>query len=573
MMRIELKYLIKRASFYLWFLGMLLLFSSCEKKPKDLLTPEERQWINSLNRELIYAPDPFSPPIEYFDEDSVFKGISSDYIKLISERLNIKIKTVKVKDWSDVIQKAKAREIDFSSAVQKTDPRKEYWNFTLPYYTAPNVIITGSQNNDDLKIEDLYGKKVAIVKDYAAADYVQEQYPEINYVIVSNVSEAIKLVSFYDVDAAIIHLSAAAYYTVQHGFTHLKVANDINYSYYFTYASRNDWPILNQILQKGLDSITSKERKEILDRWVSLNIVPLWQTASFWYSVLSVIILFGLLIWFVFFLRRKNNELKIATEQAYSANQAKSEFLANMSHEIRTPMNAIIGFTQIVKEMNNDEEQKQFLDIILKGGESLLGLINDILDLSKIEAGKLAIKNERISIRHILEEIKTFFSIENKLKGLDLVIEITDPKLDWVYMDSLRLKQVLINIVGNAIKFTDSGFVKISVFSDIKNTKDQLNDIFFKVEDTGIGIPDNQLNYIFESFTQAKNNNKVVNGGTGLGLAITKRLMDIMNGSVDCQSQLGKGSIFTLVFRNVKKICGSSLTEKGDCNLAIPCDQ
>ncbi len=551
-MRIELKYSFKRKIYHICLLGILILFSTCKEQAEDLLSTEERQWINSLGRELIHAPDPFSPPIEYFDDDSIFKGITADYIRLISERLNIKIKTVKVKDWSDVIQKAKTREIDFSSAVQKTVPREEYWNFTLPYYTAPNVIITGTQNQKDVKIEDLIGKKVAIVKDYAAANYVQDKYPDINYVIVPNVSEAIKLVSFYDVDAAIIHLSAAAYYTVHHGFTHLKVANSINYSYNFTYASRNDWPILNQILQKGLNSITPKERKEILDRWVSLNIVSFWQTSSFWYSVLVVLTIFGLLIWFVIFLRRKNNALKIATEQARSANQAKSEFLANMSHEIRTPMNAIIGFTQILTEMNDDEKQKEFLNIILKSGDSLLGLINDILDLSKIEAGKLVINNDRVSLRNLVEEIKAFFSYENQIKGLDFIAEIKDPELDWVYMDGLRIKQILINIVGNAIKFTENGFVKMSVYSEAMNSEDLNTNIYIKVEDSGIGIPDEQKNCIFQAFSQAKNNSDVIHGGTGLGLAITKRLMDIMNGSVECHSELGKGSTFTLTFRNVK---------------------
>jgi len=552
-MSIAFRYFIKRSIIYLWIIAITFLHTACKKEiDKDLLTPEEREWINNLDGELIHAPDPFSPPIEFFDSDSIFKGITADYLKIISERLHIKIKTIKVKDWSDVITKAKKREIDFSTAVQRTTPRQEYWNFTEPYYSAPNVIITSTQNNKNIKIEDLVGKRVAIVKDYAAAEYVQQKYPAINFVIVPNVSEAIKLVSFSDADAAIIHLSAAAYYTAHNGFTHLKVANDINYSYQFTYASRNDWPILNQILQKGLDSVTSKERKEILDRWISLRIIPFWQTSSFWYSVLAVLILFSLLIWFVFFLRRKNTALKTATEQAQSANQAKSEFLANMSHEIRTPMNAIIGFTQVLKEMNDDKDQKEFLEIILKSGESLLGLINDILDLSKIEAGKLVIKNERVSLKNLMEEIKAFFSIENKLKGLDFNIEFQENELNWVYLDGLRIKQILINIIGNAVKFTNKGHIKISIISENYNSKNSSTTLCIKVEDTGIGIPTDQLHCIFEAFSQAKNNDNALHGGTGLGLAITSRLMEKMNGSVDCMSTEGKGSIFTLTFRNVK---------------------
>jgi signal transduction histidine kinase/CheY-like chemotaxis protein len=551
-MRNDIKYSIKRISSYALLIAIFMLFSGCEKKTKDLLSPEERQWINNLDGELIHAPDPFSPPMEFYDSDSIFKGITADYLKIISKRLNINIKTVKLKNWAEVIEKAQKREIDFSTAVQRTVAREKYWNFTSPYYTAANVIIVGDQIQGDVSIEDLIGKKVAIVKDYAAAVYVQNKYPGINFVVVPNVSEAIKLVSFYDVDAAIIHLSAAAYYTELHGYTHLKVAGDIGYSYNFTYASRNDWPILNQILQKGLNSITAEEKKEILNRWVSLQILPFWQTRSFWYSVLIVIAVFSFLLWFVFFLRSKNIALKIATEQAHSANRAKSEFLANMSHEIRTPMNAIIGFTQIVSEMNEDEQLNEFLEIISKSGESLLSLINDILDLSKIEAGKLAIKNEQISLRKLLDEIKAFFSHLTHLKGLDFIIEIEDNKLDLVYMDGQRIKQVLINIVGNAVKFTSTGFVKISVLSKTTDTKGSIATLYIKIEDSGIGIPEDQLNFIFEAFSQAKNNDTVVHGGTGLGLAITKRLMEIMNGFVECQSIVDKGTIFTLTFRNVK---------------------
>ncbi len=540
-------------------LSILLFFSTCKNNTEDLLTPEERQWITNLNGELIHAPDPFSPPIEFFDTDSVFKGITADYLKIISKKLNIKIKTIKIKNWSEVIEKAKKREIHFSTAVQRTVPREEYWNFTAPYYSAPNVIISANKNQGNIKIEDLAGKKVAVVKDYAAADFVQEKYPNIDFVVVPNVSEAIKLVSFLDVYAAIIHLSTAAYYTEYHGFTHLNVVGDIGYSYHFTYASRNDMPILNQILQKGLDSMTSSEIQEIHNRWISLRLVPLWQTKSFWYSVLGLIIVFCLLLWLVVFLRTKNSALKIATQQAHSANQAKSEFLANMSHEIRTPMNAIIGFAEILSEMNENKTQREFLDTILKSGESLLGLINDILDLSKIEAGKIIIQEEQISLKQLIQELKAFFFLKMKEKGLDLIIEFEDSKLDFVYMDGLRLKQVLTNIVGNAVKFTNKGYIKISVLAETTNSGDSFTNLSIIVEDTGIGIPEDQQNCIFEVFSQAKNIDNTKHGGTGLGLAITKRLMEIMNGSLTCHSIVDKGTTFKLHFRNVKRL--NNLTE------------
>lgn len=548
---------------------ILILFYGCKSKAKDLLSVEEREWINQLDRELIHAPDPSSPPMEFYDSDSIFQGITADYLAIISERLNIKIKTVRVKNWSEVVEKGIKREIDFSTAVQKTTPRKDFWNFTSPFFSVRNVIIVKNKEQLDLNIEDLSNKKVAIVKDYAAAEFVQQNYPNINYHIVPNIAEAIKLVSFSEVDAGILDLPSAAYHTQQLGLTDLKVVGDINYPYNFTYASRNDWPILNQILQKGLNSISSREKQKIHNRWISLNLVPIWQTSSFWYSILALAILFSLLIWLVIFLRKKNRALKIATEQAHAANAAKSEFLANMSHEIRTPMNAIIGFTEILSEMEQNKKQKEFLDIISKSGESLLNLINDILDLSKIEAGKISYQPEKTSLKALLNEIEAFFSLKIQLKELDFIIENKD--IDLVLVDGLRMKQVLINLVGNAVKFTSEGFIKISVHSSVESVQECTKNISITIEDTGIGIPEDQLTYIFEAFSQGKNIDNISHGGTGLGLAITNRLMEIMDGSVSCKNKEDKGAIFTLTFRNVKtlpdKVTGAELSQKQGQNI------
>lgn len=214
-------------------------------------------------------------------------------------------------------------------------------------------------------------------------------------------------------------------------------------------------------------------------------------------------------------------------------------------------MNAILGFTEILTDMSEDPKQTEFLKIISNSGESLLGLINDILDLSKIEAGKLIVNNKAISLKSLLEEIKTLFSHKCQSKGLDLIIE--NEGVDMVYMDGLRMKQILLNVVGNAVKFTSDGFIKVNIKkTEATEPQDTTSNIIISVTDTGIGIPQKQLDYIFEAFTQATNINNVAHGGTGLGLAITKRLTEIMNGQVECQSSESKGTTFTLTFNNVK---------------------
>lgn len=159
---------------------------------------------------------------------------------------------------------------------------------------------------------------------------------------------------------------------------------------------------------------------------------------------------------------------------------------------------------------------------------------------------------KKINLFYLIEEIKDFFSLKCEMKGLDFIIEKEDKNIEFILIDGLRLKQILINIIGNAIKFTESGYIKIIISSEKANQEKSISNISISIEDTGIGIPKNQLNYIFEAFSQANNINGSVHGGTGLGLAITQKLMENMNGYVECESEEGKGTKFILSFRDVK---------------------
>ncbi|MBF0102480.1 MAG: response regulator [Desulfobacterales bacterium] len=243
-------------------------------------------------------------------------------------------------------------------------------------------------------------------------------------------------------------------------------------------------------------------------------------------------------------------ELKIAKELAEKASQAKGEFLANMSHEIRTPMNAILGFTELLEGKIKEEQNKQYLSAISSSGKTLLTLINDILDLSKIEAGKLELRYDAVNPRSILNEIKQMFSRKVDEKGIDFYVEIDDSLPERFLLDEVRLRQILLNLTGNAIKFVDKGFIKLSF--NIKSGRDEILELAFSVQDTGIGIPKDAQERIFESFEQQKGQNASKYGGTGLGLSITRRLIQMMGGEISVESEVGKGSTFTVILKNVK---------------------
>ncbi len=249
--------------------------------------------------------------------------------------------------------------------------------------------------------------------------------------------------------------------------------------------------------------------------------------------------------------KKRIEEYKIAKEVAEEANQAKSEFLANMSHEIRTPLNAVTGFSELLTSIVSDSTQKSYLEAIKTAGKSLLTLINDILDLSKIEAGMLDIQYTCLNPHFIIREIEQIFKMKIKNKNLSLIIDIAEDLPTALMLDETRLRQVLLNLVGNAIKFTEKGYIKISL--EAKSTLDNPDkcEISITVEDSGMGISQKDLNNIFNAFQQQAGQDNSKYGGTGLGLTICQRLVKMMNGDIVVNSIPDKGACFEITLRDV----------------------
>ena len=254
-------------------------------------------------------------------------------------------------------------------------------------------------------------------------------------------------------------------------------------------------------------------------------------------------------------IRIEINELKLAQENAIVASKAKSEFLANMSHEIRTPMNGVIGMAQVLQGSTLDETQAECVEIIMKSGEALLTIINDILDFSKIEAGKMEFEAEAFDLEEAAEDVVALLGMSANQKSIELILDYQNPGGHLAIGDVGRIRQIMTNLVGNAIKFTESGFVLLKVFT---TQIDEYLDVNISIQDTGIGIAEEALEHIFEEFTQADASTTRLFGGTGLGLTITKSLVKAMNGTIGAESELDKG---TTVSVNLKLGVGGNTSD------------
>jgi len=527
----------------------------------DFLSEQEKQWL-SEHPSINLAPDPEFLPIEFIDKKGNYKGIAADYIHLLEKKLNVKFNILSLKNWDDVLQKTKERKNDMWGAATPTPQRIEYMLFTKPFIELPAVILVRKGVDKLLNnIDDLEGMRVAVLSGYGVHDYLSNKHPNLELNPIPDIQTGLKKVSFGLVDAMVVNVALATYYIEEGGITNLRIGGDSGFIYKWGLASRKDWPILNSILEKGLAQINPEERKQIYRKWAGVKLEGLVSLKNILMIFFGVLILFGIgiiLIWNKTLVKKvkiRTAELAEARNVAEEANAAKSIFLANMSHEIRTPMNAVLGYAQILERKSDlNQESKVFVKNILNSGNHLLNLIDEILDLSKIEAGKMELNLSDFDLNDLVREMSNMFEFRCDAKSLDWVNEAYQNDPIWVIGDETKLRQVLINLLGNAVKFADSGEVKLRMISE------PYNHYRFEAIDTGKGISNEAQKNLFDTFMQGKEGIK--KGGTGLGLAISLKQVELMGGTLQVESELGKGSKFFFSLKLPPAIEGTDANDK-----------
>lgn len=284
---------------------------------------------------------------------------------------------------------------------------------------------------------------------------------------------------------------------------------------------------------------------------------------------LALIAILAILLLATIIIRRQSQqyrlieELKLAETAALKSKNAKDEFLANMSHELRTPLNALIGFGNLLNTTPLNHDQKEYVDMIRSGGKNLLNIVNDVLDLSKIEAGKLSIAQKNFNLYHLFERIEKLFSSSVREKGLQYKYVIDSEVPEFVVGDPDRLQQIFVNLIGNAIKFTNKGIITVGASTIWEDNEKENYKLAFTVKDSGTGIPRNKIETIFERFEQLEQGSLKQHGGTGLGLTIVKNLVEKMDGSISVFSQPDEGSEFTFTCVVGKAVDITNLPEEG----------
>ncbi|MCK3685191.1 transporter substrate-binding domain-containing protein [Maribellus sp. YY47] len=507
------------------------------------------------------------PPYNFRNSQGEITGFNVDILKAIGKLYGSEIE-IEIGAWNEINQKLKDHEIDaIGGANYPGYPDAEYL-YTRSVINASHCFLYNKKYTKKITpeyIRTAHNPLICLYKNDVLTHYILSLNPNASFLYVNNYTDLISCLDRPDVVCAISKRTRGLYFAQQLGKDYIYNTSHVLLEQSIGFKIDRSATELAQMLDNGLEVIMANgEYNRIYEKWIA----PYNREGDEWASYLKYIIIVGILASISILLLMLTNrilkvrvrkrtqdlqhqlelnssivaELKEQKEKAVESEKMKSAFLANMSHEIRTPMNGILGFAELLKEhAQNNEEQLQFIDIIRQSGERMLTTINNIIEISKIEAGVEKVNIDRIDVRKMIDEWEKFFTIEARQKGISLVVHDRNPKNKGFFCsDEHKLNSIGTNLIKNALKFTKKG--QVTVEFELRATE-----LYLSVRDTGIGIPQEKQAVIFDQFVQADSSHSSGFEGSGLGLSITNGYVQLLHGSLSLQSSPGEGSIFEII--------------------------
>ena len=525
---------------------------------EEALTLKEKNWLQQ-HPNIRIAYDPEFYPFEFRDENNTYQGIAADYVNILNQVFGIPLRVEQQLDWTSAVFAIQRREVDVFPCVGITKERSEYLLFSDPYITYQRVILTRADMPFITGISDLNSLRVGVQQKTSHEGFLEEN-STIQPIRYASLESALMALSGGKIDAVVANLSSSAYWIRKLNLINLKIAAPASAEVCtLHFAVRKDWPELISIINKALIRIPLEQCREIERRWVAVEYKTGVDKRTIWrigVRVASMIMLIvsALSIWTWRLkkevalrreaeaeLARHTGELEAMNRKLQELDRLKNMFIASVSHELRTPLNSIIGFTGVILRGMagpiNDKQSDQ-LNRVYHSAHHLLDLITDIIDISKIEAGSVEVFAERFFLDEMIREAVDSIRPQAQLKALVLEQEI--PIQIEVFTDRKRLRQCVLNILSNAVKYSESGTIRIQL--NVQN-----NHYEIKISDTGIGISAEDQQRLFMPFVRLDSHLRVKAGGTGLGLYLTRKIThDILQGTLSVSSEPGRGSTFII---------------------------